>query len=194
MSDRNRQLARIHCLKRDLALTDEDYRCILWTLCRERSAANLDAQGRGRVIKHLRGLLPKTTRKTDYPGKPKNHANWDRRELLSKIEALLADAGRPWAYAKGMAKHMFKKEALEFCEPDELYKIVQALEVDRKRRKHREAQRLLVSITALRALAGASWDDVKVMIKETFNVEDIGLCSVDDLRRVEQWLKDRESA
>lgn len=136
-ANRNRELARIHCLKRDLTLTDEEYSSVLWTLARVESAKDLDATGRHRVIRHLTGLAERS-RIGSFPGKPRNFDNPDRDALMRKIEALLTDAGRPWAYAKGMATHMFKRDALEFCGPDELYKIVQALEVDKKRREAKQ--------------------------------------------------------
>ena len=56
---------------------------------------------------------------------------------MGKIEALLADAELHWNYAIGIAKKMFKKEALEFCTESELHRIVAALEY-RKKRPHNE--------------------------------------------------------
>jgi len=53
--------------------------------------------------------------------------------LMSKIEAFLAEARRPWTYAHAMAKHMFNKDQVQHCEPDELRKIVAALSYDAKR-------------------------------------------------------------
>lgn len=137
MTDRNRQLARIHCLKRDLTLDDDTYQDVLWTLCRVRSAKELDATGRGRVIGHLVSLAHRAGVNTGRKGKPRNARNWDRQALVSKIEAQLADAGRPWAYATSMARHMFDKDALEFCTGEELHKIVAALSYDAKRRAAR---------------------------------------------------------
>jgi hypothetical protein len=49
---RRRDLARLHCLKAELGLTDEEHRDVLWTLERVRSAADLDHAGRARVIAH----------------------------------------------------------------------------------------------------------------------------------------------
>ena len=58
--------------------------------------------------------------------------------LLNKIEALLADAGRPWTYVDGMAKHMFGLDAVAFCDDRQLHKIVAALMIDQKRRAARQ--------------------------------------------------------
>ena len=74
----------------------------------------------------------KGTRK-GYPGRPNNMDVPEKKALLSKIEAHLSDAKQPWAYADGMAKHMFKVDKVEWCSEDQLYKIVQALEIHARR-------------------------------------------------------------
>lgn len=56
-----------------------------------------------------------------------------RAPYVQKIEALLADAQRPWEYAVAMAKRMFGRERLEFCTGAELRKIVAALSIDARR-------------------------------------------------------------
>lgn len=61
-----------------------------------------------------------------------------RKGILSKVEALLADAGRPWGYAESMAKRMFNRERVDWLTTEELTKLMQALAVDAKRRAKRE--------------------------------------------------------
>ena len=76
-----------------------------------------------------RGFAPKR-----FPKKPNmRRAGVDQKALLQKIEAYLAEAGRPWAYVHGMAKHMFKVERVEWCQAAQLHKIVAALEYDARR-------------------------------------------------------------
>ena len=134
MTERRRDLARIHCLKRDLKLSVSDYRALLWTLARVDSAKDLDATGRGKVILHLVDLA-RRSRVRPFPGKPRNAGAPDRAATIKKIEAMLAEERRPWSYATGIAKRMFKKQRLEFCTPDELHKVMLALEYDRRRRE-----------------------------------------------------------
>jgi phage gp16-like protein len=64
-----------------------------------------------------------------------------RRALLSKVEALLADAGRPWSYVENMAKRMFSRERVDWLTTDELTRLMQALTIDAKRRAERENNR-----------------------------------------------------
>lgn len=51
---RNKDLAKIHIAKKDLGLDDDEYRDILWTICRVRSSAELDFAGREKLLKHFR--------------------------------------------------------------------------------------------------------------------------------------------
>jgi phage gp16-like protein len=140
---RRRELAAIHVAKRMLGLDDSTYRDMLWLLARVRSAAELDHAGRQMVIEHLRrrGFRPKPTSPTerDYGRKPQVPA--DRQALVNKIEALLAEAARPWNYARAMAQRMFHVDRLEWASADQLRRLVAALEYDRRRRAARRELR-----------------------------------------------------
>lgn len=81
-----------------------------------------------------------------FPRQPRRHGRRpsvasSREAMLSKIEALLADAGRPWDYAISMAKRMFNRERVDWLTTEELTKLMQALIIDAKRRGKRENQR-----------------------------------------------------
>ncbi|MGC6061328.1 gp16 family protein [Enterobacter kobei] len=85
---------------------------------------------------HNAGFPRHSPRHGRRPSVPKN-----REDMLKKVEALLTDAGRPWEYATGMAKRMFKRERLDWLTTEELTKLMQALAIDAKRRGKRENQR-----------------------------------------------------
>ncbi|SQY19305.1 Mu-like prophage protein gp16 [Escherichia coli] len=57
-----------------------------------------------------------------------------RKAVLSKIEALLADAGRSWAYAEGLASHMYKQHVIEWLTDDQLFGVMVALTKDARKR------------------------------------------------------------
>lgn len=143
---RGRDLARIHVLKKDLGLDDDQYRTMLWVVGRVESAKDLDSHGRSQVIAHLQAHAKRP--QAAYPNRPNNIDAKGRREMKA-IEALLTDAGRPWAYAAAMAKRMFRKERLEFCSQDELAAILTGL--------HRQAVKRLQA--ELQALFADSWND-----------------------------------
>ena len=123
---RKRELAMIHVARKQLGMDEETYRAMLWTLCRVRSAADLDAAGRQRVIQHLKmlGFRPKRRGRSTVPA--------DKVHLVAKIRALLA--GKPEAYADAMAYRMYGVERYEWCTPQQLRGIIAALTYDRRRR------------------------------------------------------------
>jgi len=138
---RKRELAAIHVAKKQLGLDEETYRTMLFTVTRKRSAGALDHAERQAVIEHLRrrGFVridPRPAPPADHGKKPAVPA--ERQALVNKIEALLADAARPWNYVRAMASRMFGLQ-LEWCSADQLRRLIAALEYDRRRREARRA-------------------------------------------------------
>jgi phage gp16-like protein len=129
---RNGQLAQIHIAKKDLGLDDETYRDMLFTIARVRSSSELDHAGRAKVLDHLKkcGFKPKAGgfKKGAPAGAPSKTA------LISKVGALLTVLDKPWPYADGMAKKMFKVEKLIWLTPQQLHKLVAALEYAKLRK------------------------------------------------------------
>lgn len=104
------------------------------------SAADLTARERVGVLNEFYRLgwsaeNHRIPQRSSAPRRPAR-ADWGKDKLLSKIGALLAEAGRSWAYADGIAAHMFGVESVRFCDPEQLRKIVAALMYDQKRRKN----------------------------------------------------------
>ena len=124
---RKSELAKIHIAKAQLGMDDETYRAMLWTIARVKSAADLDWAGRKRLLEHLKGIGAK------IGGERPPRVAAGRADLVSKIGAQLADMSLPWAYAHGLAKHMFKTEKVEWCSPEQLRKIVAALAYKQKK-------------------------------------------------------------
>lgn len=143
---RGKALAEIHIAAQALGMDtvdashESEYRRMLHTHGRVYSASELDHAGRAAVIAHLRRLLQ--LRGLAKGGKPaarrQPKAAPDRAALMSKVTALLAEEGRPTAYADGMAKRMFRVDAVEFLLPHQLHKLVAALVYDQQRRGQRD--------------------------------------------------------
>lgn len=132
-TERNRLLAKIHCAKRDLALDDACYRAMLTEVTGKDSAGDCNRAQLLAVVRHLaaRGWGKK---KGGYPRRPKNMDRADSRSRqLKKIEAYLAEAGRPWAYADSMAKRICKMDLIQWVPTGNLYKIIAALKRDAER-------------------------------------------------------------
>lgn len=138
---RRAELAKIHIAAKQLGLDRDTYEAMLWTLARVKSAGDLNAEGRHQVLEHLksRGFKPAQMKAVKSASKrgTKPAVPADRQAQVAKIEALLADAGRPWEYVEAMAKRMCHVDALRFCAPEQLGKLIAALEYDRRRRAAR---------------------------------------------------------
>ena len=133
MSNKSRtnELALIHIAKKQLGLDDKAYRDMLWVYARVRSAADLDEYGRKSIIKHMKACGATFTKKKRI--KPAA----DKKELVGKIRAFLAEAKRPDEYGDAMAKRMFKVERYEWLKIDQLSRMIAALSYDAKRHNRR---------------------------------------------------------
>jgi phage gp16-like protein len=138
MSDirRGKDLKIIHICKKDLGLDDETYRDMLHSLTGKTSAKDMDYKERWQVLCEMQRLLGRDNRlkaARKHPGRPANGIP-GKDALIGKIEALLAEAKLPWAYVNGMAKKMFSIDVIQWCDPDQLWRIVAALEYNKNRK------------------------------------------------------------
>lgn len=125
-------LAKIHIAKAQLGLDDDTYRALLARVAGVRSAKDLNKRQVGAVLAEFErlGFQPKPAKKAARKA-PKPAP--DRSAMMAKIEAFLAEAGRPWAYADAMALRMFKVERVEWCDSNQLRRLIAALAYDAKR-------------------------------------------------------------
>lgn len=152
---RRKQLAAIHAARRDLGLDEDGYRLMLREVAGVDSAKDLDADGRRKVLDHLRSVgWEKRPRKrvAQYPGTPHNI---DREQMLQKIEAQLTDMGLPWSYADAIAKQQAGVERVAWLrKAGDLTGVVGALHVEQEKRG------LLASVDELLASAGMTRDEL----------------------------------
>lgn len=125
-------LAKIHIAKAQLGLDEETYRALLARVAGVRSAKDLSPRQVGAVLAEFERLgwqskpAKKAGRKTPTPAV-------DRKALVGKIEAFLAEANRPWSYADAMALRMFQVERVEWLDSGQLQRLVAAFVYDAKR-------------------------------------------------------------
>ncbi|MGQ0621340.1 MAG: gp16 family protein [Panacagrimonas sp.] len=130
---RNRELAKIHILKAQLGLDDDQYRTMLHVVARVESSKDLDTHGRRQVIEHLEAHAKRAGIAT--PPARQKPADAKAR-LVAKVRAILINAPggrRDDAYADAMAQRMFGVARFTWCDPQQLYKLVGALMIDQKR-------------------------------------------------------------
>lgn len=132
---RSPQLAKIHIAAAQLGMDEETRRALYRNTTGKDSAAKMTDSERDKVIAALiaKGFVDKkkANGKAAYRGRP---ANTDTTPLMRKVEALLADTGREWEYARAIGQHMFKVERLEWLNVSQLHKLVAALVIDANRR------------------------------------------------------------
>lgn len=138
---RNRELAAIHVLaSKKLHLDRDTYVALLQRVGNVRSSADLDARGRAKVLDELRRLAGEGERQmrnaVNLPDAPQN-VREELAGMVAKVGAILAETGKRWNYAHGTARRMFKVQRVEWLRPDQLHKLVAALQMsaNRQRRK-----------------------------------------------------------
>lgn len=122
-ASRRADLAKIHLAKKQLGLDDDTYRDILWAVCRARSAADLDSQGRARLLAHFRhlGWRPAPARKA---GGPKDRKIWSLWYQL-KEAGLIAQAS-PKALRTEIRK-LTGCDDLKFCTEAQKSHVIECL-------------------------------------------------------------------
>lgn len=131
MNLRQANLAKIHIAKKALGLDDDTYRALLARVAGVTSAKDLNPRQVSAVLAEFQRLGWQPPAKP--PSRPAPNPASDRKKLIGKIEAQLATAGRPWAYADAMCSRMFKVERVEWCDSDQLQRLVAALVYDARR-------------------------------------------------------------
>ncbi len=138
---RNGLLAKVHIAKKQLGLTEEEYRDMLDARFGRDSAGELKMSELEALLRHMAGLGWKEGRaragKADRHGTPRGlrakGSGSSTTQLLSKIEALLAEKGRvdgkhvPWSYAAAILKRQSGVERLEWATPHDLRGVIAAL-------------------------------------------------------------------
>ncbi|MBF0371736.1 MAG: DUF1018 domain-containing protein [Magnetococcales bacterium] len=133
----HREMARIHALQSEAGILDPEYREILWDRYSVLSSRSLSTTQRADFVLYLQA---RAGGRQPFPGRPEQHF-FEREDIgpsLGKVEALLADAKRPWNYAHAIAKRLAKVDRVEWCDGRGIHKVVSAMQKDANRRKARE--------------------------------------------------------
>lgn len=142
---RTRELAAIHIALQQLqklsGLDDGAYRAIVRRVSAAHgrevdSSGKCNDQQRRALLDELRRLgatRPGNAQIGAYPGKPHNWAKLP--EMVSKIEAQLADMGLPWSYADAIAQQQCGIARVAWVRDEEkLRAIIAALDVEQRKR------------------------------------------------------------
>jgi len=133
--ERRQELAMIHIAKKQIGMDDLVYREMLFAEAGVNSAADLDAGGRKKVLDRFKSLGFKSAHKSAKGSGMIKTVPPDRKPMLSKIEAILADMGLSWGYADGMSKRMFGVDRVRWLYPYQMHKLLAALCYYQNRKK-----------------------------------------------------------
>jgi phage gp16-like protein len=129
-ASRQALLAKIHIAKKALGLDDASYRAVLERLTDHESAADCTVPQLVRVVAHMRKIGWQEPAKQPSRRKP---VIPEAAGYVNKIEALLAEAKRPWSYAVTIGRNMYGAEKLEWLTPEQVRGVLAALIRDAKR-------------------------------------------------------------
>ena len=146
MADRRRsELAKIHLGAKQLLGDDEDaYRDMVEAVTGKRSAGELDADGRRRLLEHLesRGAKFEPARKSGLKRKPPASPP-DTERQIAKIRAMLAEDSLPDAYAEAILRRQCShphRVPLQWARSEQLGKVIAALAYRKKRMAKRAGE------------------------------------------------------
>ncbi|WPP47116.1 regulatory protein GemA [Pseudomonas sp. AN-1] len=129
MNLRQANLAKIHIAKKALGMDDDIYRALLARVAGVTSAKDLGPRQVSAVLAEFQRLGWQPT-SNPRAGRARPKLARSRQAVMSKVEALLAEAGRPWSYADSMAERMFRIARVEWLDDNQLTRLMQALIID----------------------------------------------------------------
>lgn len=139
---RKRTLGAIHAMANKMGLADDVYRDLVQRVSAEhgeaqRSSGKCTPRQLSAIANELRRQGGAGARKAQSAGQWAGRPKGDLSPQLAKVEAQLADAGREWSYAHALAKRLCRVERVDWCRPDQLAKVIAALQIDADRRGRR---------------------------------------------------------
>lgn len=137
-SNRQKMLSKIHIGKKQLGLDDDVYRDVLAQATGKRSCKDMDDGELAAVLNLLqqKGFGADVGAKA-YQRTPLHFA--EQGAMMRKIGALLAQIGKSWAYAHGIARKMFGVETVQRCDAEQMRKVLAALNYQARREAQRAA-------------------------------------------------------
>lgn len=126
----NKQKAIIHVAKAKTGMSDDDYRAMLASYGAG-SSSELTYSDFLSVMRRFRKLGFETRGRPPVAasgaGKPAGAGVRSKDLMIRKIDAICEELGLARSYADGIAKRMFQRERVIFCDADQVHKIVAAM-------------------------------------------------------------------
>lgn len=128
-------LSKIHIARQQLGLAEDVYRQKLQGMFGKASAKDLSPRQAEKLLEEFQRLGWKPRSSPKSAGKPHNFSSSAMPELITKIEAQLADLKLPWAYADAIAWQMYKVQRVAWLRKTvQLTGLIAALHVEQEKR------------------------------------------------------------
>jgi phage gp16-like protein len=129
------QIALIHVGKAKLGLANEDYRDILAAHGGGvTTSKDLTPEGFKAVLKHFKACgFKQLYQPPPYPAPEIARLPLAKQGIMYLIGVTLGALDKSWAYADGIAGRMFRIERLEWCDKEQLQKVMAALVYQQKK-------------------------------------------------------------
>ena len=133
---RRAMIAKIKIAQKELGMEDDTYRAVLMRAAGKNSCTQMGDGQLEAVLREMQrlGFAP---RQSAYVRPPLHFA--DHGPLVRKIGALLAQSGKTWAYADGIARQMFGAASVQVCDAEQMRKVLAALNYQARREAQKAA-------------------------------------------------------
>ena len=133
-----KQVKLIHTAKTKVGMSEEAYRDMLasfgFSTSKDLLASQFDAvMDRFEAGGFVRTRHHKSAAASGMDKEPPA----EKKPLLSKIGALLTELEKPWSYADGIARQMFRVQKIRWCTCEQLLKVVAALAMHLRRKEEK---------------------------------------------------------
>lgn len=124
---------KIHIAQSQLGFDDDTYRAFLKLHGKQDSCTKMTVPQLYQVFNAFvdAGFKPCKPKKPKQP-----YATNAKQPIMGKIGAILKECELSWEYAEGIAKKMHGKQKLQWCNKEELQKVLQALIYHQNRGKN----------------------------------------------------------
>lgn len=133
---RRAMIAKIKIAQKELGMDDDTYRAVLMRAAGRKSCTQMSDGQLEAVLREMQrlGFSPRPAAYVRPPLHLAEHGG-----LIRKISALLAQTGKTWAYADGIARQMFGAKSVQVCDAEQIRKVLAALNVHIRRERDRRA-------------------------------------------------------
>lgn len=133
----NRKKALIHVAKKQLGLSEDEYRAVLEQVG-VGSSKDLTDKTFGVVMAHFErlGFKPRTKKRPMLDNLPSG-----KQAMMKKLEAILLDLGLDWGYVDSQAKKSFGVEKTIWLDQKQLHSLLKRMIIHQNRTKTKLSKR-----------------------------------------------------